>query len=135
MADHPILSLSPAEVIRATQEDMRNVALNATPGPWSAFDLSEDGREKWFHYGDFGWYVRGPVGSTEFEDSEQGKADAEHVAAWHPPVALAMAEFLGSAIPYARLARWQDFPQVTDALAVCREWWQTRPVPATDKKD
>lgn len=48
-------------------------------------------------YGDFGFYVTGPAGSPEFEDSEQGKADASHVAAWDPAVALRVAVWLEEA--------------------------------------
>ena len=35
-------------------------------------------------YGDFGWYVRGPSGSPEVEDTEQGKADVDHIARHDP---------------------------------------------------
>jgi hypothetical protein len=60
-------------------DEIETRANAATPGPWSAYDDDpEHGRL--FHYGDFGWTVRGPAGTPEVEDSEQGKADAAFIA-------------------------------------------------------
>jgi predicted DNA-binding protein (UPF0251 family) len=51
----------------------------ATEGPWSAYDEDpEYGRL--YYYGDFGWYVKGPAGSPELDDNEQGQADAAFIA-------------------------------------------------------
>jgi hypothetical protein len=40
-------------------------------------------------YGDYGFYVRGPAGTPEFEDSEQGKHDADFIARHDPARVLA----------------------------------------------
>jgi hypothetical protein len=81
------------DLLREAVTRMRERAMAASSGErWSAGDVVDG---KFCHqYGDFGWYVTGPAGSPEFEDSEQGKADALHVASWDGPPALAVADLL-----------------------------------------
>jgi len=77
-----------ARLTSALDEDER-VAKAASPGPWQSHDVDPE-YGKLHYYGDFGWYVRGPAGSPEFEDSDQGRADADHVARHDPARTLRM---------------------------------------------
>lgn len=64
--------------LRARYDEDEQVATAATPGPWVAGGI-----------GDFGWSVSGPSGGVEADDSEAGRADAEHIARHDPARALA----------------------------------------------
>lgn len=75
-----------ADLLREAAALMRQRAEAATPGPWE---------RRW----GFPAYVSGPgptvtindlTGDTEIED-------AEHIASWHPAVALAVADWLDAA--------------------------------------
>jgi hypothetical protein len=83
-------------LLREAATQMRERATAASSGErWSAGDAIDG--TFYNQYGDFGWYVTGPAGSPEFADSEQGKADAVHVASWDGPPALAVADLLTKA--------------------------------------
>lgn len=70
---------TPAAMAPERLAEIKARAQAASDAPWSAYEIGDDG-EKLFRYGDFGWYVTGPAGTPEFEDSEQGKSDAEFAA-------------------------------------------------------
>lgn len=86
-----------AELLREAASLIRERALVATPGPWSEYVLGSEGYD-----------VRGPdqllptsriprrvrVARCGYEAWEVDKANAEHIAAWHPAVALAVADWL-----------------------------------------
>lgn len=96
---------TPADLLREAAELMRQRAQAATVGPW---DWAEDGLVWANRLGD-------PVsGSTEVED-------AEHIASWHPTVALAVAHWLD--IQAGGLERGQDHTADTlQALKVARAY-------------
>ena len=87
-----------AETLRRAAALMRENAEAATPGPWSAEAVGSEG----FH-------VFAPDGSRApmrgrarpaactWQDWEQSEADAEHIASWHPNVALPVADLLDHA--------------------------------------
>jgi hypothetical protein len=74
-----------ADLLRRAAALMRKRAKSATPGPWEVMHAAED------HIG-----FREPSGF--FSMLKQGtwgtKADTEHVASWHPAVALAVADLM-----------------------------------------
>ncbi|MGW2721387.1 hypothetical protein [Streptomyces sp. NPDC001492] len=75
---------TPAEELRTAADKLRTLAGDATPGPWRQSGI-----------GDYGWSVDTPdVFIAETEDSEKGRADADHIAAMHPAVGLALADWL-----------------------------------------
>jgi hypothetical protein len=79
------------EAVRAALTAQLETARAATPGPWGPRD--ENGEFE-LSYGDFGWSIIGPAGGCETEDSEQGKADAAHIAANAPDVTITRVEAL-----------------------------------------
>lgn len=72
--------MTPAERLRAAATRLREVAGDATPGPWGVI-----GGGEYLHGPDI--LVGGGVGSIT-------AANADYIAAMHPPVALALAEVL-----------------------------------------
>ena len=86
--------MSPAERLRAAATRLREVAADATTGPWSVT------REHLTHP-EAGADVRGAGGRWVASDCDgyQGgclPADADYIAMMHPPVALALADWLDS---------------------------------------
>lgn len=77
--------MSPADELRTAATRLREITANATPGPWTRIGI-----------GDYGWTVAFSNASAgvETEDSEQGRADADYIAAMDPTVALALADWL-----------------------------------------
>ena len=97
--------MSDVELLRRAADHMRQRANAATPGPW----LAHDGGLVWpgdLRLGD-------PVsGSTELPD-------AEHIASWHPAVALAVADLMDNAADamahdIARLDRRGSGPEAAE---------------------
>lgn len=76
----------PAGILRAVSElEEKARAATVDGGSWFA----RDPRAPEFHvYGDFGWVVSGP--DVETEDSEWGKAVADHIAAMDPAFVLGL---------------------------------------------
>lgn len=73
-------------MLRHAAAHMREIADTATPGPWTSLDNGDrlihehdDGSD------DFTYVVDEPMSSG---------ANAAHIAAWHPSVALAVADWL-----------------------------------------
>jgi hypothetical protein len=81
------------EFLLARLAEDEAVAKAASPAPWTSRD--EDG---FYSYGDFGWYIVGPTGAPETEDSEQGKADLDHIARHDPARVLAQVEALRAVV-------------------------------------
>jgi hypothetical protein len=94
-----------AETLRRAAALMRERAEAATEGPWSAEAIGSEG-----------YHVFGPNGSRApmkgrarvaactWQDWDEVKADADHIASWHPAVALAVADWLDAeAKEYDRL--------------------------------
>jgi hypothetical protein len=83
------------ETLRRAAALMRERAEAATDGPWSAEAIGSEG-----------YHVFGPNGSRApmkgrarvaactWQDWDEVEADAEHIASWHPAVALAVADWL-----------------------------------------
>lgn len=89
---------TPAEELRTAAEKLRTLAGDATPGPWRQSGI-----------GDYGWSVDTPdVFIAETEDSEKGRADADHIAAMHPAVGAANADLLEAAAGFV-----DDYPDLT----------------------
>lgn len=121
-----------AEILRRAAALMQERAGAATPGPW------ESGTDGWTETvsgdGEDWCFVR-RVGSasdiTEHmlhgqpEIDSQTMADAEHIAAWDPAVALAVADWLDSLVdamtnPNARYGGASTGREEASALAVAR---------------
>lgn len=87
--------------LRAALDEDERLARGALPAPWQSGDDDDPGG---VHYGEFGWSVYGA--GVEAEDSEAGKATAQHIARWDPARVLAEVE--------AKRAR---IDELADALA------------------
>lgn len=95
-----------AETLRKAASLMRERAEAATPGPWRTSHARQT------HV----WADRDPAGFDAFHvahccdalgrDADAG--DAEHIASWHPDVALAVADWLESA--------WMDWVREESSL-------------------
>lgn len=73
-----------ADELRTAAETLRRLAEAATPSPWTETGI-----------GDFGWTVGSPTRSiAETEDNEQGRTDAAYIAAMHPGIGVALADWL-----------------------------------------
>lgn len=96
-----------AEALRKAANLMRERAEVATSGPWADAWLPEDPDA-----------CDGPVvvaAATEVvTEWHVTKPDAEHIASWHPAVALAVADWLTVASV--------DWPENPEALAVARAY-------------
>lgn len=75
---------TPAGELRAAADELRTLATAATPGPWTQTGI-----------GEHGWTVGSPTTFlVETDDSDQGRADADYIAALHPGVGHALADWL-----------------------------------------
>lgn len=80
---------TPAVILRRASERMRELAQAATSGPWVGHRIGLMG-------GRVGVVVSQPHGAFVMvdRDNEARTEDAAHLAAWHPAVALAVADWL-----------------------------------------
>lgn len=75
---------TPTDELRAAAAKIRALAATATNGPWYQAGI-----------GDEGWTVASPnYFIADTEDSEKGRADADWIAALHPGVGKALADWL-----------------------------------------
>src|SRR5690349_19276768 len=88
-----------AEYLRETARLMRETAEAATPGPWTGGARMVNDR----HFGRMSAItLDAPVGNLFAVIGRITGADATHIAAWHPGVALAVADWLD-----AEAQRWE----------------------------
>lgn len=83
------MSAPPAELLRRAAQKLREHAERATAGPW----VSERAFSTWFVTPDYADTTAS--GNVSRLKSTQ-RRDAEYIALMHPPVALALAEWLDS---------------------------------------
>ena len=95
-----------AERLREAARLIRERAQAATPGPWHTINqyVWRDGADQC------------PGESPVVRDGVETEADAEHIASWHPVVALAVADLLDALAGEPVL--YEDNPVVRKALAV-----------------
>ena len=94
------------ETLRKAANLMRERARAATPGPWSA-----DGLEG---------TLSSPTGDVLHVQMWR-ESDAEHIASWHPVVALAVADWLDDAAAY--VAAYPGYTHAEDTpLRVARAY-------------
>lgn len=111
--------------LRAVAADMREKANAATPGPWEA-----DGqRIAWVFRNLSNTVARTPGPNEPLPTASASLANAQHMAAWHPGVALAVADWLDKCADRYDLtsaARLEHDPAERDwydpAAAVARAW-------------
>ena len=84
-----------ADMLRRAAALMRERATDATEGRWSNEHVCGDAVpnshivDRWFVMGHFeSGSPTGPVSTSEYQP------DADHIASWHPDVALAVADWL-----------------------------------------
>ena len=83
-----------AETLRRAAALMRERAEAATPGPWTANVLGSEGYDVRSEHVPEKRLHRVRVSRHGWEDWDTDRANAEHVASWHPAVALAVADWL-----------------------------------------
>ena len=104
---------TPAETIRRAAVMLRERADVATPGPWSHMCLGSEGCLVLRKHGTIRERGRGRVARFGQKDWQSDHADAEFVAAMHPGVAVALADWLDRE---AALIDAQVFPQSDPAM-------------------
>jgi hypothetical protein len=104
-----------AEVLREAAALMRERAEYATTGPWTTPEPEDE-------Y----WGPRDVVGPGEpgfrYLICERAGNDAEHIASWHPAVALAVADWLERCVRLLADGRSCYGPEVESALAVANAY-------------
>ena len=99
---------------------MRERAEDATPGPWKRYGMAGVAAPDWEIVDERRVECDGcnePVALTGCATND----DAEHVASWHPAVALEVAGFLDFAAAYADQPEPQS-PTVQFACAIARAY-------------
>lgn len=109
------------ETLREAAALMRARAEAATPGPWNAT------HDPLGHHVEDGFRSRGRLAMDLGSDVpvSNGRADAAHIASWHPAVALAVADWLDIMADCAAVLEGFDLdPSKTEvaALAVARAY-------------
>lgn len=117
-----------ADLLRRAAAKIRENAEAATPGPWS-MDPHSYGADRFvrrqstsprFCYPAHA-RVSGTVSYHEDEGALEAKRDAEHIASWHPDVALAVAKLLDNlAVDYEAIDL--DGDTADDAFALARAY-------------
>ena len=116
-----------ASLLRAAAAKMRERAEAATPGPWLTHEMSSifvgnqaDGRTSGL------WEIvhmsADALTDLTPESANQHRADAEHIASWHPAVALAAADLLDLAAAWVEDHPGSWPPANKAALAVARAY-------------
>ena len=107
-----------ADLLRRAAALMRERAEGATPGPWHDVKMGSEGSVV-LNDGVNILTGRKPATCREF-------ADAEHIASWHPVVALAVADWLDAlarAVERSGVAHYPEPASIHDAaLAVARAY-------------
>ena len=110
--------MSDVELLRQAAAKMRELAHAATPGPWH-----HNG-----HVVDMGIPPTAPYAVCHSDARPNGSPDtAEHIAAWHPGVALAVADLLDKAAAAHvqdedTSVVWTDCPMAAAAVAIARAY-------------
>ncbi|GGO86720.1 hypothetical protein GCM10011584_09730 [Nocardioides phosphati] len=97
-----------AELLRRAAAKMRENADAATRGPWSVAHV--DGQGFAVHHGEH-----------DTVSLYSDRPNAEHIASWHPAVALAVADWLDFIAPFCRFGD-DDSLHAKHALAVARTY-------------
>lgn len=118
-----------AELLRRAAARIRELAGPATSGPWRAEVLGSEGYAVREVEGKPRPGSRIPrpvrVARCGYEDWDTDRANAEHIASWHPAVALAVADWLDrDAEGWEQLEALgiPDMDSFTAALAVARTY-------------
>lgn len=122
--------MSAVEELREAARTMRERAQAATPsadpdpGGWLGFSM-DDGRSQMFAGPAEQGYRTGSVFRfVDYTDCEEctrpTQADVDHIASWHPAVALAVADWLD--VTADMHERGPVLPRLTEALAVARAY-------------
>lgn len=115
---------TPAALLRRAAEHLRTLAAEATPGPWALRWTGQDlqvhgpGQEYPYSVAEWGYAVATwePEASQQRAECDTGNAD--YLAAMHPGVGLALADWLDAAADmaqaYPELAHDHDRPACDD---------------------
>ena len=113
-----------AELLRRAAKEMRERAEAATASPWRPenHDFAEDGCG--ILGGGTPWSSAeyGIAFTTGFTNRKHCHADAEHIASWHPAVALAVADWLDYTAALIGVAGGRSSPYHEHAIAVARAY-------------
>lgn len=124
---------SPAAELRAAADKLRRLAAAATQGPWEGVvdDHGRKGIDASVWADSIGYYVTEKISS-----GARHTADATYIAAMHPGVGIALADWLDEQAQFDQLFREGGLPtpEPARALAVARQILGTtgqQPEPAT----
>lgn len=83
--------MNPIEELRAAAAEMRKRAEDAPAGTWYATGGPDDTAHVWSTTTSL---IPGHVAQIDSDNADRDDATARHMAAWHPAVALAVADLL-----------------------------------------
>lgn len=111
-----------AAVLREAAALMRERATAALPAnpAWVAYELPDAGPDQWTMVG---------IGVPDDDQGHRAEAmfreDAEHIASWHPTVALAVARFLNFVAPFGDNPPEMFAPTVEQAVNIAHAYLGT----------
>lgn len=99
------------QFLRDRLDEDETLARAATPGPWKQSGI-----------GEYGWGVsfNRPGSGVEAEDTDQGRADADHIALHHPGRVLAEVEAKRQILTWHRKPTESEFNDGTYRTMGCR---------------
>lgn len=98
------------QILAEAIAELRNKASWALPGPWYS-----DGDA-----GVYAWTDKDEPFPDVIKGGGISHGDSQWIGMMGPQLAEPLAVYLEHAIPYARLARWRDYPVATQAVAVAQ---------------
>jgi hypothetical protein len=109
-----------ADLLRRAAARVREVAEGHYPSPWEAFGTGVAHGDHWHVAHDSEAIVS--ISSQDGINEDQRQPLAEHIALWHPAVALAVADWLDSTARelYADMAEDEGPPDLRRAVALAR---------------
>lgn len=114
--------MSAVDELRAAAARMRALAEAATPRPWEAWSGASAGGGEYVSSREYTFGISpGLSGETGFKIAQR---DAQHIAAWNPVVALAVAEWLEATADRVGSHSWTGSPS---ALKVARAFMRNVP--------
>ncbi len=105
-----------ADVLRRAATLMRERAEAATPGPWQTHGQWVRQKMTWDQPSEF------VVSGCADAGIQRQRADAAHIASWHPAVALAVADWLDDVATFGTPTDGHLRPCLVPALAVARAY-------------
>ena len=117
--------MTPVETLREAAGLMRRRAQAAIEGPWEAIHDEDTGDVSVRPVDDDPDFYIEVASTTQWPDHLDRSPTGDHIASWHPAVALAVADWLeatASGLSPERMSLSENGPYAQGALAVARAY-------------